>query len=49
MVTTHSRRGLRIFLSSIQEGIHDPLMIARYVVAPVNHILKKTNTEIGKA
>ena len=41
MVTTHSRRGLRIFLSSVQEGIHDPLMIARYVVAPVNHILKK--------
>ena len=39
MVTREARRGLRKFLSSSMKDIHHPILFARYVIAPVNHIL----------
>jgi hypothetical protein len=38
-ITRHGRRGLRQFINSSMANIHDPEMLARYVLAPVNHIL----------
>jgi hypothetical protein len=38
-ITRHGRRGMRQFINSSMENIHDPEMLARYVIAPVNHIL----------
>jgi hypothetical protein len=39
MLTREGRHGLRKYLQSSMQDIHDPIMIARYVMAPVNHIL----------
>ena len=38
-ITRHGRRGLRQFINSSMKNIHDPEMLARYVIAPVNHFL----------
>jgi hypothetical protein len=39
MVTKEGRKSIRKFLCSEQDGVHDPLLLARYVFAPINHIL----------
>jgi hypothetical protein len=39
MLTREARRGLRKFLESGMSGVHDPILFARYVIAPVNHLL----------
>jgi hypothetical protein len=38
-MTRSGCQGLRKFINSSMENIHDPAMLARYVIAPVNHLL----------
>lgn len=48
MVTRESRRGLRKFLASDREDIHNTSLFARYVLAPVNHIVLTNTASLKK-
>jgi hypothetical protein len=48
MLTREGRHGLRKFLGSGMKDVHEPIMLARYIMGPVNHILA-AQTAVMKA
>jgi hypothetical protein len=48
MVTRNGRKGLRKFLLSGMKDVHEPLLLARYVIGPANHLLN-AQTKVLKA